>query len=516
MADPPVSRLRRSVGLALLLLLLGGAGPVFASHLPAGPARLFEPAPAAVGSASLLALYFLAAWPWLARRRDPAVVLGEGIAALSIGLPFLVGPALVAGVPPAAILSAAAVIAGCALVGAAFLLGPGRRGGGERAFVAFVAGAVAAAPLVNYAANEFLRAPGGLAYRISPPLVIRRILLERPDADPRTFLLGCLACAALLLLPRLLRPGAASLLLLCAAPVARAAPEAENLFGEAWAPGRVLPLRVAAKEAGEVTIPGLGRFRGGAEGGRALLFVPGPATPAAVLPGSPVEGGLPLVLCLAPPSDDLRAAAREGRLALTSARPGWERLPQEAFLSVDAVYDPAGALPEAGSSRIAAAGVPVLRAFDVEALAAARTALRRPWEEPGREFSDQDLRRLFAPAPGPPEDRAVRSLGVLAAFSVAAFAAVRFARGRGRRGLAPVLLVVLGVAAVLALRAALPGLPDATHEVFTAREGTREVSLHRAAARRETMFRAVLPFAPVVLGPGAFEAGRLAGGSFEV
>jgi hypothetical protein len=515
-AEPPARRLGPPAAL-VLLWLVGGAGPVLAPHLPAGPARLLAPAAAAVGAASLLALFLLAVWPWLAAGRGPAPVLGGGVAALAAGLPFFAGPALVAGVPAAAILSAAGVVAGCGLVAGAFLLGAGRSGGGGRAFTALVTAVVAAAPLVNYAANEFLRVPGSLGYRLSPPLLIRRILLERPDADPRLFLLCSVALAALLLAPRLVRAGAVLLLLpLLAGSAARAAPEAENLFGEAWAPGRVVPLVVPAPETGEVVLPGLGLFRGAAEGGRALVLVPGPAAPTAALPGAPVRDGLPLVLCLAPPGEDLRAAAREGRIVLTSALPGFERLPLEAFLSVDGVYDPAGDLPPEKAERLAGAGVAVFGDFGPSVLDAARTVLRRPWEEPGRVFSDQDLRNLFGPAPAPPRERFLRSLAVLAVFSVVASAAIRFARGRGQGLLAPSLLAVLCAAALLVLGAALPRPPDATHEVFIAREGNREVSLHRVTARRETEFRAVLPFAPVPLGAGRFAAERRGDGSYTV
>ncbi len=504
------------------LCALSSALPLLAPYLPAGPARLASPAAAATLAASLLPAWALLVWPVLARDRSGRAVAAGAAWLLVAGLPFVLGLALAAGVERGRALLSAAVSGAAVLPAGAFLRGPGRAGRGDRVFVAGAVAVGGLLPFVNYALNEFGGTAFGGLYAFSPVLVLRRMLFELPGADPVPVLGLCVAAAAAFLLPRAL-PGAAATVVLAAAGVAAAAPEIETPLGEAYVPGRLLPLRVRAEGEVEVRLPAGGRLTADSEGGVAEILLPGPPAGAAVvlrtregewtvhLPARPLPEGAALLLALGAVPAEFVAAAREAGVHVVRGGEGLPDPAGAALLAADGVIDPEGRLADAEAAALASAGVPVLRSAAPGEWARVRAEaglLRRPWEEPGRLLLENDVGRAFGP-PAPPAGRPGAVFGLLGLFAAAGLAFRWSVRGRPL-----VALLVLGLAGAgvtAAIAHLCPPRAGVLLDCLTAREGAREVRVFRLTARREAAGRLEgLPNA-VALGHGNWRFARSTG-----
>lgn len=483
----------RAPAALVLILLFFAAGPLLGPLLPAGPAALLIPGAAAVGAAAAAMLFATIVWPAAARRREPRRLLADGLLILAATLPFPAGLAFAAGIPPARILAAEVLVAATVAAAGLWLAGPGRTRERDR-FLA--AGAVAlffGVPFGNYVLNEFGVADTHGGYALSPLLAARSLLLDRPGAGagPALLLLGGVAAAgaaARLLLVRRAAVVAAALLFGGSAVAAEAVP----LLGDRYVPGRPLPVAVKTVRPGPVAVElPIGRFEGDPRPDGAWVVLPGTAglSRITVVAGDGreeadlalrevVAGRLAVALA---PRGDLHARLEENGYAVSVAAPGAETLPAAAFLAADLVFDPLERLPAEARERLRAAGVPVVGSL-LWPLTPAVGWSRRPWEEPGRVLSADDLHDLFGRPPGPDPGRPRTALLVLGGFAAAFLAAIRWAGERSGRRAALAAGLAAVATAFLAWR--LPPPAVVRTETFTVAEGGRRTTVVAASAGR--------------------------------
>lgn len=507
-ADPV--RTARHVWLLAPLLLLA-AGPAVADSLPHGPRSLLVPGPALIGAAAVVLLWTVFAWPALLGRRRCWEVVGSALLIGVLAGPFLVGLARLAGTGTGDLLGVAGVLAAWLLATGIYLVGPGRERKWDRWFAASAILVLFAAPLVNYALNEFARVTGDVGYRISPILTVRRIVLGLPDADPSPFYWLCLAAVAGLSGPRLLRRAApfAGLLLL-AAVVRGDTPEVKPVFGRYFVPDRPIPLLVTGGKPGEWTwlrVPGRGRYGGGTSSRGCYLTVPLPRSPQGMEVRFGMEGEwLPVEVDLEP--------VLPGQFWVVCVREVPESLLGEPRIAAGLVAPPeslsspfAWIEPDAFVDRFREAlnhpprGKPVFHELPpsvTEALLEVHSPLRRIWEE-GRDLVS--LRRLFeADTRSGDDDAPWTAFALLAGFTVAAAGAVRFLR---RSKLLIPCLLVLASGASLAILSACPRPPDFETWSIVVDDGSRGWEIRRIRAARDVIFHEGQIALPVVLGEGA-------------
>ncbi len=526
----------RGLGALLLLLLVFAELPLLAKHLPVGPAGLITPRAVAAASAIAFLFHVLAVWPVIGTRGRAGATAVQGALFFLVGATFVFVSARAAGVGLGEVRSATLVLAATTLLAGILLARSAAGPGWDRLCAMAVLLVSAGLPLANYALNEFGGISGRLGYRLSPPLLVRRILLGHADADPVPFLMLCLLALAVLQGRRLLGRGkaAAMIVLLLAGTVRGEETRVAPLLGDAYVPGRPLPVLVTGTPTGvtpAVLVPGVAMVIGQSTPGGCILLLPAPEDLNLIHvrvagtggPGWEERGidvravpfGWRHLVSFTGVGDEFLDQAQMRSIVLSRVHPG--ALSQDAaapasamgdlaiaLLAADGVLDPDGILPPETVRSLEAAGVPVLTeasAVALDRLTADVSVVRRIWEEEETVLSAAGLFDLFPGREGPDPARSRTALFILLGFSLLFFAGVRFIL---RRRLNPVTAVVFallaaGWTAFLAL-SVLPEPPDWKGQSITVREGERTVRLELLKA--VCVCRAAGE-GRMVLGPGA-------------
>jgi len=532
---PPADRTEtaspgRGLVILLLVLLALSSLPLVSDRLPGGLAVLAAPRPVAVGSALVVLLFVFAVWPATGPRGRFGAVAVHGTLLFFPGATFVFVHALAAGagmkapLQVAGVLAAATILCGLHLAksgGARHRVGSSGR---DRGFALVVLLVSLGLPLVNYMLNEFGGISGELGYRLSPPLLIRRILLGLPNADPLPFFVLCLLLLAIWQVRRFLKSGAAAIVLLVLAGTVRSEElRVAPLLGDAYLPGRALPLLVIGSSLEVppgVQVPGVARVYGEHQAGGTVLLLPAPADLDLVhvmTKDGWEERDLSILsmpftarhlVSFTGVSDAFLDEAEMRLIAISRVHPLALSLEPAvlatALLSADGVLDPEGVLPPRTVLKLEAAGVPVLTTTDLAALdmlLAKRSVLRRIWEEKDTVLLPDGLFGLFPPDPGQDPERGRTALIVLAGFSLLFLAGVRFALKRRLNLVTPVLIAALASGWTMFLAVTvLPALPDWESRTVTAREGGRSVQIELLQARRSCT---AVARGAMVLGRGA-------------